>query len=83
MAVIDHPVHERVKIGADHRYGCHNRPAEFKPTCESKFSGETWPFNNSHECRFDLSLTDHSCTGCEHRGSGEQYALMVKTNGYS
>lgn len=81
MAVIEHPVNERTKIGADHRYACHNRPAEFKPICESKFSCETWPFSNSHECRFDLSPTDPGCTGCEHRGRGEQYDQMVRANG--
>ena len=26
MPVVDHPVHERTKIGADFRYGCHNHP---------------------------------------------------------
>lgn len=81
MAVLDHAVHERVKIGADHRYGCHNRPATFKEMCESKFSVELWKFVMSNECRFDLSLTDPSCTGCVHRGSGEQYDQMVRSNG--
>jgi hypothetical protein len=68
MAVLDHPVHERTKIAADHRYGCWNLPRELNHAM-------------SDRCRFDLSLTDPSCTGCQHRGRGEDYDATVRKGG--
>ena len=82
MPVEDHAVHERVKIGADYRYGCHNmhRPT-VGDTVSSTYSGAKWPYVFSTECRFGLSLTDPACTGCEWRGSGEAYDAMVRSKG--
>jgi len=69
MPVIDHPIHEKTRFGADFRYGCHNRPDEYKMvvTGAECFGSQQWPFANSHECRFDLSATDDACQGCKHR----------------
>lgn len=68
MAVLDHPVHERTKKAAGHRYGCWNLPGELNHAM-------------SDRCRFDLSLTDPSCTDCQHRGKGENYDSMIRGNG--
>ena len=35
----------------------------------------------STDCRFDMSLKDKGCEGCEHRGSGEKYAEEIRRNG--
>ena len=86
MAVIDHPVHDKVKQKADAQYGCKNRThadgywapdrryfpdGRFETTC-------VWiPNVMSRDCRFDLSMNDPLCRTCEHKGSGEEYALGV------
>lgn len=82
MPVVEHEVSEKVKIGSDYRYGCHNKPLpEFGQVVRSTFSGEEWPYVFSTECRFDMSLSDPACTGCEHRGSGERYDTMIRSEG--
>lgn len=91
MAVIDHPVHEKVKINESFRYGCHNRKefmdAYYAPNRAAGTDGykPTWwlerirvPFVMSRDCRFDMSLTDAACEGCKHRGSGEAYVARVR-----
>ena len=91
MAVIDHPVHEKVKISEDSRYGCHNRKdfmeAYYAPNRAAGTDGykPTWwlervrvPFTMSRECRFDMSLRDPRCEGCKHRGSGEAYDARIR-----
>lgn len=80
MPVEDHAVHEKVKIGKDHRYGCFNFDGR-KQTVVSLMSGNSWPYRMSNECRYDMSLTDPNCTGCKHRGSGEDYDRMVREIG--
>jgi hypothetical protein len=40
-----------------------------------------YPFRHSTECRFDMSLSDPACTGCEWRGSGEDYDQSVRKEG--
>lgn len=35
----------------------------------------------STECRYDMSLEDAKCDGCEWRGSGEAYDAMVRSKG--
>lgn len=91
MAVLQHEVHERTKIGPDHRSGCHNRPefsrGYYAPDREYKPDG-TWVIvqrfirhSMSQECRFDLSLQSAHCAGCKHAGSGEEYAATIRANG--
>lgn len=94
MAVIDHAVHEKVKIQADKPYGCHNTERNFTgyhaPNRAAGTDGykPTWwlervriPHVMSRDCRYDMSLTDARCTGCKHRGSGEKYNAMVRSQG--
>lgn len=49
------------------------------------FQGAAMFFEVKHamstECRFDMSLKDPKCEGCEWRGSGEKYDEMVRRNG--
>lgn len=83
MAVLEHEVHEKVKIDSSFRYGCHNR----KPFQDS-YVAAPWgnsrqivKFVMSRECRFDMSLRDPACEGCKHRGSGEAYDAMIRAQG--
>ena len=91
MPVIDHPVHESVRIGQDFRYGCHNRSElqsgywaqdgwiHYGPDGMSG-SMPRWvwvPQTMSTTCRYDLSLTDAACDGCRERGVGETYFKKV------
>jgi hypothetical protein len=76
MPVIDHPVHEHGVRDAEHRYGCWNR-APFKDIVEVK--GESWPFRMSRECRYDRSLDDNACAGCQRAGS--TYTTEQETQG--
>ena len=91
MAVIDHPVHKKVKELAGTKYGCHNRDRDFTgyqaPNRAAGSNGYSpvWflervriPHVMSRECRYDMSLTDIKCDGCKHRGSGETYADHVR-----
>lgn len=94
MAVIDHAVHDKVKIAEDKPYGCHNGDRDCKGYyAPQRFSGSDGykpmfryeavrvPHRMSKECRYDMSLTDPRCNGCKHRGSGEQYNEMVRSQG--
>jgi len=80
MPVVDTPVHEKVKQKEGFRYGCHNkeRPVKGSPVVSGPGS---WPYVFSTTCRFDMSLKDSACEGCEHRGSGEKYAEEIRRNG--
>ena len=66
MPVLDHAVHNLTRIDAGHRYFCHNLPGELN-------------HRMSDRCRFDMSLSDPSCTGCMHRGKGEEYDQMIRS----
>lgn len=77
MPVIDHPIHDKTKIGPDHRYGCHNRPDMFVPVVQ-RDNGKMYPYSLSHDCRYDRSETDAHCAGCKHVGSGAAYAESVR-----
>ena len=84
MPVLDHEVHESVKIDSNARYGCFNR----KPYTDS-YLAHPWAATGhkdtkhrmSRECRFDMSLKDLMCEGCKHRGSGELYNEMIRSQG--
>lgn len=81
MPVEDHPIHERVRHGADSKYGCWNLPRPVYGQLVAPRIGRPWPYTFSTECRYDKSLTDAWCDGCEHRGSGEIYAERVARSG--
>lgn len=83
MPVEDHAVHEKVRQKEGFRYGCHNRerPVHGAPVVSIYSMPREYPFKHSTECRFDMSLTDPACEGCEHRGSGEKYAEEIRRNG--
>lgn len=85
MPVISHEIHESViqKDGA--KYGCHNNPNRFKSSYQfwDRHLG-AWvgiPHRMSTDCRFDTSLTDQKCEGCNDRGSGEEYDRSVRAAG--
>lgn len=88
--VADHPTHEKTKVGADHRYGCNNRP---RPDPESGYwapdrvyteSGafiEKPVFVKHYEgmsiaCRYDLAKSDKQCAGCRHQTTDQD--IQVK-----
>lgn len=74
MPVIEHPVHKHGVRDAEHRYGCWNRPPYHDVcTAEGWRGTATWPNRFSRECRYDRSLTDSACAGCQRAGSGEEY----------
>ena len=82
MPVVDTPVHEKVREKEGAVYGCWNKPRPVRgQPVYSPFSNSEWPYVFSEECRFDMSLKDPKCDGCEWRGSGEKYDEMVRRNG--
>ena len=87
MPVLTHDTHERTRIGSDFRYGCHNKPRRRDPIFVKSgydLDGLRWswvPDAGSLECRYDMSLKDFACEGCQHRGSGEAYDQQVRENG--
>lgn len=78
--VEDHPVHEKVRVSAGRQYGCNGKP---RPDTERAVTdgGASWPYVFSTECRYDLSLTDTACEGCQWRGSGEEYDRRTRAAG--
>lgn len=92
MPVVDTPVNEKVKQKEGFRYGCWNSdrtPQPYYMVQERTYYSngwfeleDRWICNvMSRECRFDMSLKDSACEGCEHRGSGEKYAEDIRRNG--
>ena len=82
MPVEDHAVHEKVREKEGAVYGCWNKPRPVRgQPVYSPFSNSEWPYVFSTECRFDMSLKDPKCDGCEWRGSGERYDAQVRANG--
>lgn len=94
MPVEDHAVSDIVRIKDSKPYGCHNGARDFTGYhAPNRFAGTTgnepiwWigrmkvPHVMSRECRYDMSLTDARCGGCNHAGSGERYAAMVTAAG--
>lgn len=92
MAVLEHEVHEKVRIAEDKPYGCHNgsrdsagyiAPDRVYRSCGVLYDDVRRPIRTvmSRTCRYDMSLTDARCTGCKHRGSGEEYDSMVRSKG--
>lgn len=91
MPVEDMPVHEKVIEKEGARYGCFNRkpfadgyraPNRYQTSdgyqAVFKIEAKFIPHVMSRECRYDMSLTDHKCHECIHRGSGEAYAARVR-----
>ena len=80
MPVEDHAVHEKVREKEGAKYGCWNKP---RPTFGQWMigGGYGYEYRFSTECRYDMSLTDSKCDGCEWRGSGEAYDAMVRSKG--
>lgn len=75
--MIDHEIPPSGKVGPDHRYGCWNKPRPARLVNLGDNFGLR--INRmSRECRFDMSLSDPSCTGCKRRGSGENYDATVR-----
>lgn len=75
MAVLDHPVHDKVKIGADFKYGCNSRKSfadgYYAPDRVYKPDGTFYIIQSfvkramSDKCRnFYLWDTDNACRGC-------------------
>lgn len=86
MPVLDHPVHEKTRVGADFKYRCNNRrhfaSGYYAPERVYGFDGLftvelRWiPHRMSTECRYDLPATDPGCTGCKHANPAYVQALM-------
>lgn len=92
MPVLDHEIHERTRQSDSARYGCHNKPRMrqdipvkdgHRPLGDGN-SAQHWRFIKdfgSLECRYDMSLRDRKCEGCEHLGSGEEYDRSIRAKG--
>lgn len=88
MPVIDHPIHEKVIEKQGAKYGCFNRKPYsqgylapnrvYAPSGNFTMENAFVPHVMSNDCRYDMSLTDRKCEGCEHRGSGEAYDQSVR-----
>lgn len=90
MPVINHEIHEKVRITGKEPYSCNNRniqPYYYVLTRDYLYNGtykmtQTLVHHNmSKECRYDKSLSDKRCENCIHKGSGESYAEMVMSQG--
>ena len=91
MAVLEHEVHEKVRIELNKPYGCNgfgNRSKGYWVQERQYKSDKTYvirdkfiEYRMSHECRYDMSLNDPRCENCKHRGSGERYNEMVRSKG--
>ena len=89
--VLNHEVHESVRIDSTARYGCYNRKpygnGYFAPERIHRPDGSFYlvqtfiKYQMSRECRFDMSLKDPMCEGCKHRGSGEAYDAAIRGHG--
>jgi len=93
MAVLNHETHASTIKPEGRRYGCHSKPRRREPLVvnngfhfnrhlagrgqESVLHRVTIPDFGSLECRYDKSLSDASCSGCPHRGSGEEYSKQI------
>ena len=93
MPVENHAVHSKVKEKKGTKYGCHNRKpymeSYYAPNRKMGSSGYEpifffervrIPHTMSRECRYDMSLQDVKCDGCQHRGSGEAYDKKIRAN---
>lgn len=93
MPVIDTEVHPLVRQEPGARYGCNGKPrrrdmllvkAGYTSAPGNLFAmvrKQIWhrvPDNGSKECRYDRSLGDPKCEGCQHRGSGQEYSKSVQ-----
>ena len=87
MAVLDHEVHEKVKIGADFKYGCNNdkprgkgywvQEREYRSNGTYIMMSKFIPFRMSVPCRnFYLWDTDNACRSCP-REKDIEYALQM------
>ena len=93
MPVIEHAVHDKVRIDANTPYGCHDREFSEAYSAPNRRAGTNgyqptfWlervriPHTMSRECRYDMSLQDARCGGCKHRGKGEKYAASIRAAG--
>lgn len=91
MPVLEHEVHETVREKEGAVYGCWNRVGfrggYYAP--DRRYYGiggfDTISVFVEHclstDCRYEMSEKDTKCNGCKHRGSGEAYAQMVRSNG--
>ena len=69
MAVLDHPVHDKVRQESGFKYGCHS------DRTDKRFNIE---HNMSMMCRsFYLWDTDPACAGCQ-QDKDRDYAEMMK-----
>lgn len=79
MPVEDHAIHPSTQKGEDFRYGCWNRPDEFKDSywaAERRYFPDgsfepvsvSVPFRMTHKCRHDgvaaMGIDDPACEGC-------------------
>ena len=93
MPVENHAVHSKVREKEGTKYGCYNRKpymeSYYAPNRKMGSSGYEpifffervrIPHTMSRECRYDMSLQDVKCDGCQHRGSGEAYDKNIRAN---
>jgi len=93
MPVIDHPIHPKTQIGADHRYGCWNRHDRFDKSyavpARRYFPDGTFDmvsvkvsYRMSHDCRYDgnngKEKDDPGCMGCRHYKKSQYLAHVAE-----
>lgn len=91
MAVLTHEVHEKVRIEHNKPYGCNGfdkrshgywvQERSYRRDGTYVLRDKFMEYRMSHECRYDMSLSDPRCENCENRGSGEAYSEMVRAQG--
>lgn len=89
MPVETHEVHPST-VGGDRYTACREKvrkPHYYAPTRRYRKDGtfvieqEKVEDKSSHPCRYDMSMTDPKCEGCERSGQGEQYDRMIRSRG--
>lgn len=85
MPVIPHPTHPDTVQNPEAKYLCNGKPrvrhllrVKTGYDIHGNLGMQFIKDFGSLECRYDRSLQDVKCAGCQHAGSGEAYAAHVK-----
>ena len=86
MLVLDHPTHQATSHKSDKPYGCTDKAfasgyylyqRRYYQNGEYVMQPTFIEHKLSTQCRYDGSMADKRCAGCNHRGNGEDYVKQV------